>query len=669
MRLHVPLLEFVHLLNREGIEMDAVGASGRAPDLWARLGEERQDAFLRERGVAGAARDVKGVHVEKRRRQAPTAASLVVVMDVEGPRTLWGDARERLARAGYEPFRAQDAAALAGPSPFRRGPGTPGRFDALTLLDTAWGGEPYDAARDGPLCEPRLAPEEREVERYWLAEPFSMALLVEDAEPSLRYRVVEPRLTGLEEALLATLNARLRDVLLLEPRADGSEAAILLERLLGLLRMYRFRTDRRSAYKLGYYFVRNYLGLGRVEPLMRDPHVEDVSCNGPGMPLFVAHSRHQSVRTDVAFDEAELNAFTMKLAQRGGKLLSLAQPIADASLPDGSRVQACFGREITSRGSAFTVRKFREDPLTCVDLVRTGAHSADTMAVLWLAVEMRRSLLVMGATASGKTTTLNCVGQFVPPTAKVVSIEDTRELTLQHENWLAALTREAFSGGREESVGMFDLLRAALRQRPDYIVVGEIRGAEGLTLFQAMSTGHTCFSTMHAGSVENAVYRLENPPIGVPRVMLSGLDFFLLQGQVDLRGQPARRMLSLTEVNGLDPQTRNLRVHEVWRWDPAHDRHEAVGTSEVLERARGRMGWTRTRLDEELTMRRRVLERLAHDGERHYGRVSQAIRAFYAQRRADGWEPPTADPSPTAIAPQPNGPLPPMSLGRAELAG
>jgi flagellar protein FlaI len=661
----VPILEFMHLLDSEGVKTDTMHVLTAPAAHWRLLPRQTQSRFLRERQAEGEPEDVADLAVVKRRGRPVALENVYVRMDFTHSGGLRGSARRARERLLYQAFETPGAEAaaqlLATPLPAAGGPEI--HLRVIDLLDHVWGGDPYDVARDGALCEFETPFGLRERERYWLEEPFSLASVVEGEDHEMGYQVHEPSLTALERALLVTMNDRMRDVLIMEPEGVNYRAGHLLTRMLDMLRMYRFRTDRRTAYKLGYYFLRNYLGLGRIEPLMRDTHVEDVSCNGPNLPVFVAHARHQSLRTNVTFDEMELNSFTMKLAQRGGKLLSVAQPLVDATLPGGSRVQACLGREITSRGSAFTIRKFREDPLTCVDLIRKGTHSLDTMAFLWLAVEMRRSLLVMGATASGKTTALNCLGQFIPPSLKIVSIEDTREITLQQENWLAAVTREGFSGSGPDKVSMFDLLRAALRQRPDYLVVGEIRGVEGLTLFQAMSTGHTCFSTMHAGSVENAVYRLENPPINVPRVMLTALDFFVTQGQVDLKDGTARRMLSLTEVNGIDPQTRNLRVNELFRWDAASDEHVAVAGSTVLDRARAKGGWTRSRLDEELVSRRRVLEGLVARDERHYGQVAKAVRRFYAEQIDDhGFIPGPVTPPGDIDAGV--APLPPMDFTR-----
>jgi flagellar protein FlaI len=653
-----PVLEFVHALNSAGVEADFATAASDPQRCWEKLAPEQRDAFLQERGAEGLAADVKSVRVVKRRgRERAGMENAFLLVDFgKGAKLSRGAraAREWIMYKAFEPIAGADAAdeledvdalfsGAAGPSTQHR---------VAHVLDAVWGGEPYDAEKDGPLVHFVAPPGAREVAREWLEEPFSMAVILESADHQMSYHVVEPQLTALEEALLQTLNDRLRDVLILSDEGGAGKPAFLVGKVFELLRMYRLKTDRRTAYKLGYLFLRNYLGLGPIEPIMHDPHVEDVSCNGPELPVYVAHNVHQSMPTNITFEEVALNAYTMKLAQRGGKLLSVAQPLVDASLPGGSRIQAVLGHEITSRGSAFTIRKFREDPLTAVDLIRNGTHSLDTMAMLWLAVEMRRSILVMGATASGKTTTLNALGQFIPPQLKIVSIEDTREITLQHENWLAAVTREAFSGGSTDRVSMFDLLKAALRQRPDYLVVGEIRGAEGLTLFQAMSTGHTCFSTMHAGSVENAVYRLENPPINVPRVMLTSLDFLVIQGQVNKDGHPARRMLSLTELNGIDAASKNLRVNEVYKWDAAKDEHAQVSASAVFERARSKGGWSRARLDEEFAARRRVLAGLVERNERHYLDVAKAVAKFYAERAEPAEWVPGPVPAPTdAIAP------------------
>lgn len=633
----VPILEFIHLLNAEGYSADYFQAVSQPAAWWAKVSEESRAQFLAARQADGTAKDVESVRVVVRRGKPDAIENVFVILDFGTgsaiPRAALRARNRVMYRAFQTPTATDHVEALPVPAAVFVEAGVgPGHGSTIALVDRVWGGDAYDVHRDGPLCEAVVPAGYRMVEEYWLDEPFTAAMILESEDHELVYTLIEPKLTALEQALLVTINDRLRDVLILEAEEPGARSAFMLRKLFDLLGMYRYHTDRRTAYKLAYYFTRNYLGLARIEPVMRDGNVEDVSCNGPTLPVFIAHSKYQSIRTNIKFDELELNSFTMKMAQRGGKLLSIAQPLVDASLPGGSRLQATLGTEVTSHGSAFTIRKFRDDPLTAIDLIRMGTHSLDTMATLWLGVETRRSIIVMGATASGKTTTLNAISQFIQPTLKIVSIEDTREITLQHENWLAAVTRDSNTGSAADKISMFDLLKAALRQRPDYLLVGEVRGAEGLTLFQAMSTGHTCFSTMHAGTVENAVYRLENPPIGVPRVMLTSLDFLVTQGQVDVNGRPGRRMVSMTEINGLDPQSRNVRINELYRWDAAGDAHQSVGTSTVFDRARQKAGWTRSRLDEEFTARRRVLQKLLDRNERHYSHVARAVRRFYNDR-------------------------------------
>lgn len=632
----VPVLEFLHELYAAGLHPDAREALDDPQAWWDRLPPARRELFLARRSLAPAQDAPVRLRALRLRGRPAVPENLFVEVEVGPPGGLAARLGLALRSLRFGPLAGGDATppdAEAIPLPesvFREAALADAARPTLRVLDAVWG-EPYDAAREGALVSYEPIPGFEESERAWVDEGLALSLVLRREDGERVFHVEEPRLSEMEKALLVTLNERLRDVLVDAPVLRGDRHAHLARKVLELLRVYRFRVDRATAYKLGYYFLRNYLGFGRLEPVMRDQAIEDISCNGPGLPLFVAHGRHQNLRTTITFDEVELNSFVIKLAQRGGKLLSLAQPMVDATLPGGSRLQACLGREVTARGSSFTVRKFREDPLTCVDLIRGGTHTLDTMAYLWLAVEMRASILVMGATASGKTTTLNCLSQFIPPTLKIVTIEDTREIMLQQENWLAAVTRDTATGAESEKITMFDLLRAALRQRPDHLIVGEIRGAEGLTLFQAMSTGHTCYSTMHAGSVQNAVYRLENPPIGVPRVMLTSLDFLLLQGQADLQGRHVRRMLSLTEVDGLDAQTRTLRTNEVFRWDGVRDAFEQLNAGQALDSLRGRRGWTRTRLAEELAGRRRVLEGLVARNERHYSQVAKAVHAYYAR--------------------------------------
>ena len=293
-----------------------------------------------------------------------------------------------------------------------------------------------------------------------------------------------------------------------------------------------------------YYLQRDFLGLGRTDAVLRDPFLEDISCLGPGVPLFVFHRVFGSLRTNVVYDgELDLNKYIFRLAQIAGKHISIYQPILDATLEDGSRINLTLGTEVTRKGSTFSVRKFSHDPVSPIDLLRFGSVSPFEMAYFWTLVEHHRSLLISGGTASGKTTFLNAISMFIRPEDEIVSIEDTPEIQIDHENWIQSVARSGYgmsSGGASGvsgvsgisshgakplgSVTLFDLLVAALRQRPEYVIVGEVRGVESFTLFQAISVGHASMSTIHAGSIAELLHRVENEPMNIPRVLFQALE-------------------------------------------------------------------------------------------------------------------------------------------------
>ncbi|MEM2726888.1 MAG: type II/IV secretion system ATPase subunit, partial [Archaeoglobaceae archaeon] len=370
--------------------------------------------------------------------------------------------------------------------------------------------------------------------------------------------------------------------------------------------------------------------------------LEDISCNGYRKPVYVFHRSYTNLRTNILFeDEDELDSFVINLAQKCGKHLSIAEPMVDATMPDGSRIQLTLAREVTDHGSTFTIRKFREEPVTPVDLIAWKTFSPEQMAYLWLCIENKKSLIFAGGTASGKTTSMNAISLFIPRRAKIVTIEDTRELMLPHENWIPGVTRDAFHGEKGK-IDMYDLLRAALRQRPEYIIVGEVRGREALTLFQAMTTGHTTYSTLHADSVSGAIHRLENPPIEVPRSMLEALNIISIQAQTYVNDRRVRRNMEIAEIVGLDAHTKMLRTSTVFQWDSVKDEHVMVGTSKALEEIRRHRGWSVKELSEELLRRRKVLEFMVSHNIRDFKKVSNIIHTYQNKPakilKEIGWE-------------------------------
>ena len=397
--------------------------------------------------------------------------------------------------------------------------------------------------------------------------------------------------------------------------------------LAALIERYGISVDMRTFHALWYYLYRDFRGYGRIDPLLQDDSIEDISCDGPDHPVFIYHEEYTDLRTNVSFETGALDDFVVRLAQQAGHHISVGDPLTEATLPDGSRAELSLGEEVTPHGSAFTVRKYAADPFTPIDLIERGTFDAAGLAYCWLCIEHNKSLLVAGGTAAGKTTTLNALSMFVPPGAKVVTIEDTRELTLAHDNWLAAVTREQLTEG--DDIDMYDLLRSALRHRPEYLLVGEVRGTEAETLFQAMNTGHTTLSTIHADSIETAVTRLENEPIGLPRTMVKSLDLLAVQTQRRLNGRRVRRAEQIAEFRGIDDRTDDLDYAETVTWQAESDSFRR-SHSEVLESIRAERGWEPAELRAELTAREEFLETLRERGITDYREFTTLIGEYYA---------------------------------------
>lgn len=475
-------------------------------------------------------------------------------------------------------------------------------------------------------------------EVYPIHEPYVYAAVVtEPKTQQVKYELIEPTLLEEEENQLKEIKELLVeeiDVNLKEIGTRSKAEEYLKAKIQEVIKDYRLKIDDASVDKFMYYIIRDFLGYGKLDPLMRDPMVEDISGDGVNIPVYIWHRDHESLPTNIIFkDSAELNSFIVRLAYLAKKNISLAAPILDASLPDGSRIQMTYGNEITRRGSTFTIRRFRADPLTITDLLGYGTLSSEMAAYFWFAIENRASLLVAGGVAAGKTTILNCFSMFIKPGLKLVSVEDTAELNLPHENWIPSVARAGFSDGEKEtgSITLFDLLRAAVRQRPDYLLVGEVRGEEAYTLFQAMATGHLGMGTIHGESASSVLHRLESEPMNIPRPLLTMIDAIPVQLRTEYKGKPVRRTRTVTEITGIDNKTRELLTNEVYRWDARHDTFEYSGHSHLLEEKRKRKGLTENEVNEELYRRRTVLDWMVKKGIRKYNDVVSVIREYYTE--------------------------------------
>ncbi len=384
--------------------------------------------------------------------------------------------------------------------------------------------------------------------------------------------------------------------------------------------------------KIYYHLFRDFLGYNKIDILMRDDGIEDISCDGHNLPIFIYHKKYDAIRTNVKFDdEKELNNFVVRLAQISGKQISIYSPIVDGKLPDGSRLQTTLARTVT-KPSTFTIRKFKEKPLTPIDLIGFQSISLDMAAYFWLVIEKGASILFCGGTASGKTTTLNALSLFIPEQHKIVTIEDTREISLPHKNWIAGTTRQGFSTTDEKTgkdIDMFDLIRAALRQRPKVVMVGEVRGREAYSLFQAMATGHTSYSTVHASDIHTLIQRLESPPINLPRATLTSLDIIVFQNAIDIGGKTVRRTTSITEIVKLDSDTNQLIFMEPYRWiSKTDDRFESTGTSKILNNIRLQNDWTEEQLEKELENRKLILRWMKEKNIRNYIEIGEIVNIY-----------------------------------------
>ncbi|MDO5847481.1 MAG: type II/IV secretion system ATPase subunit [Methanocorpusculum sp.] len=459
----------------------------------------------------------------------------------------------------------------------------------------------YDEKRAGPLV--KTPPPENATETRWLIPGVVRISIAEDAA-GLLYIVSEPELTPFYQNLFQRISSEVR-CRLTDGRAETIDEALPL-----FLSEAKLTLPPRIIHAYRYYLKRDFLRLGKIDALCMDSEIEDISCGGYRHPVFIYHRRFKSMRTNITYSREELDSAVVLYAERGGVQISLGHCMADATLPDGSRLQLTYGDAVSANGSTFSLRRFKKYPLTPVQLINFNTFSIDEMAYLWYAVETGHSVLIIGETASGKTTTLNVLAQFIPPAAKIVSIEDTREIMLYHENWIP--NQIPVSG--EEEVSMFDLLRAAMRQRPEYLLVGEVRGTETLTMFQAMNTGHVTFSTFHAGDIDSAVHRLLNEPLNVPLTLLESLDIVIAQKTITNNlGYPERRCSEITEIVGMSdmgaPHSNQVFSGGILRNPPA------VFSGDTKD-------W-----NAEISRRRKALEKMLDCPD--YASFSVALKEFY----------------------------------------
>jgi len=478
-------------------------------------------------------------------------------------------------------------------------------------------------------------------EHYPLFLPFAYAAIVEDEKNELKYSLLEPTLTPLDQKNLDELKMMLWDELSINTKKfkNRQESEKFLRyKVIETAVKYNINVDGNTLGKYQYYITRDFLGFAKIDGIMRDENIEDVSCDGVNSPVFIWHRKYESIPSNVKFATAEeLDNFVFKLAYLCGRHISIAQPILDGTLTDGSRAQVTYGTEVTPKGSTFTIRKFKKTPLTIIDLIIYKALSAEIAAYYWFIIENRHSVMIGGDIGGGKTSMLNAISLFIRPTLKIVSIEDTQEIKLPHQNWEMMVTRQGLGTGSGAvgevgigSISMFDLLRAALRQRPDFIIVGEIRGEEAYALFQAMATGHLGLTTIHAEDVQGVLHRLTTKPMNIPHTQVENLNAISIVRRLVVNNVSLRRTIKVSEMVGWDKEKDDFKVQDIFSWDAEKDVYVRLGRSPLLDSIAAQWGYSPEEIDQELKMREIILDYMVKRHIRSYEAVSKLVLDYFS---------------------------------------
>lgn len=479
--------------------------------------------------------------------------------------------------------------------------------------------------------------------RYPLLPPYAYAHIYwDDTQKELMYVIEEPVLTDVEKELLRLVQLGLEEMINISyVRAMKSRIVIqyLEKTVQSILIELGAKVSEDTYKKMMYFIYRDSIGLNEIEPLMNDVFIEDIECNGSDHFLYIVHRRYQNLRTNVLFrDNQHLTSFVEKLAQKTGRYISYAKPLLDGTLPDGSRVNATYTQDITTRGPTFTIRMFTKEPITPVNLIANGTTSAEVFAYLWLAVEFKLNIMIIGETASGKTTLLNSILTFLPPEARIISIEDTREINIYHENWLPAVTRTGFGmpnvlGQTYGDIDLFDLLRESFRQNPDYVVLGETRGKETYVLFQGMASGHPSYSTFHAASVETLVRRLSTPPIDLPPSLIESLDVVGIITHIKMADVNERKLTKVEEISRVNSDG-HVEANTVFDWNPSKRVIEMSQVSLVFDKISARVGKSTDFLIQEVKIRAALLRRLVERNITNFKEISEIVNRYYKDQKS-----------------------------------
>ena len=379
-------------------------------------------------------------------------------------------------------------------------------------------------------------------------------------------------------------------------------------------------------------FLRDIIGYGAIDPLIQDDELEEIMIIGTSKPIFVYHRKYGMMKTNLQFsDEGELRDLIDSIARQINRRIDQESPILDGRLMDGSRINATIP-PVSADGPSLTIRKFRRDPLTIIDLINSRTISVDLAGFLWLCIDglgvKSANAIISGGTSSGKTTTLNALSAFINPNERIITIEDTLELQIPHEHVIRMETRPANVEGKGE-LTMNDLVKNSLRQRPDRIIVGEVRADEAITLFTALNTGHSGFGTLHSNDARETITRLTNEPMSVPEIMIQAIDFIIMQNRIYTpSGVSFRRISEVAEVVGMEEGT--VQLNKIFQWNPERDTIDNIGiTSNTLQQIANLSGKSIIELQNEIENRKLVLRHMINQNIRSVEGVNSVIELYY----------------------------------------
>ncbi|MGA3111736.1 MAG: type II/IV secretion system ATPase subunit [Candidatus Bathyarchaeia archaeon] len=480
----------------------------------------------------------------------------------------------------------------------------------------------------------------RIVEKYAIEEPYSNIQIVQPPElgGGKAYYIEEVELEENEKLVLV----KLFDIISkeIEPSKNVKNQIEQMSneaRRLALKYGLDKKITSESWNKILYYLHRNLVGYGDIDVIMKDAMIEDLSINGLGTPLYVWHRKYESIPTNLTFtDESSLNNLIIKLTHMSGKHISTAFPLLDAMLPGKDRLAATFKREVSPKGSSISIRRFREEPFSIIDLIELGTINEEIGAYFWLLIENRATLAIIGGTGAGKTSTLNAIASLVKPSMKIVTVEEIPELNIPHENWVQLVSRESYGLGEMKtgSVSLFELVKTSLRYRPDYIVVGEIRGEEAFVLFQALATGHGGLTTFHADSLDYTVKRLTSPPMNVAEAYIPLINVAVLVERVQLPISSSALVAFGRRVKAVQEVVEFEKYKTISTWDPITDTFSVnLKNSKQLSIIAAKHGVPLEDVLSEIQARAGLLRQLRASGIRKNVDLAKSITAYYLQEK------------------------------------